>query len=460
MSKIQTFFKSTLVFFIGSAASRLVSFFLLPLYTGKIPAGDYGFYDLTITYIELFCTVVFFNVWTSVLRYMFDFEGAQKLKAVYAGLPVFALSCALTVLSSLAVAHILHVKYTALITLYAVTLAASYYYSFAARGFSYNILYAASGFVAALVHLAVSVVLLNVYSFDYSALYISYIAGFLAQIIIIEGKLKLIKNFSAAPLRLTSRIFSLSLPLSVNSAAFWFLTGINKVLVVRYLGAYANGLYAVAIKFGVVLSFVSYCAELAWQELAFLTGAKSEDYSFFSKAGEVYLKAAFAAAIVILPLIYLVFPVFINPAYFEARSMVPLYIIATLAGVYSKFLGSIFTGLKKTKTVFWSTAAAAAVNSFAAVALIRRLGVEAVNISLLLGYLANIAIRLIMLNKEIGFKVNYKIPALLIPPLVLAYIVYLYLPAYIWLFLFLSLLIAFLALRKEFFALLKGRRRA
>ncbi len=335
MSKIANFFKSTLIFFIGSAASRLVAFFLLPVYTSEIPAGDFGFYDLTVTYAELFCTVVFFNVWTSVLRFMFDFKGKDKYQAIYSGLPIVAASFVLTLLSSLALAYILKVKYTPLITLYTLAMAASFYYSFAARGFSYNILYAISGFVSAVVNLSASIILLKVYKFDYSALYISYILGFLVQVIIREFKLKLIKNFafSKIVLSLSASIFTIALPLSVNAAAFWFLTGINKVIVVHALGSYANGLYATAIKFGVVLTFVSYCVELAWQELAFLVGAEQEDYSFFSRAGDLYLKTAFAAAIVILPAVSLIFPIFIDSSYSAARSMIPLYIIATLAGI-------------------------------------------------------------------------------------------------------------------------------
>lgn len=456
MSKAKTFFKSTLTFFIGSAASRLVSFFLLPLYTSKIPTADFGFYDLTITYVELFCTVAFFNVWTAVLRFMFDYKGQEKLQAVYGGLPIMGASVALTLLSSLVLAYILDIKYTGYITMYTLALAFSYYYSFAARGFSYNILYAASGFVSALVNLLVSIILLNIYSFDYSALYIAYTLGFLVQILMLEGKLKLIKNFRKIPFGKTKEIFALSLPLSVNAAAFWFLTGVNKVLVTSFLGSYANGLYAVAIKFGVILTFVSYCVELAWQELAFLVGAQKQEYSFFSQAGDLYLKTALAAAIVILPVIYLIFPIFINASYLEARPMIPLYIIATLTGIYSKFLGSIFTGLKKTKVVFLSTAAAALVNSAAALMLIKHLGVEAVNISLLLGYLVNIGLRVFMLKRDIDFKVNYKVPLLLLPPLILAYLVYMFLPELIWIFLIFSIVIAFLALRKEFFAFIKG----
>jgi len=462
MSKVSNFFKSTLIFFIGSAASRLVAFFLLPIYTSEIPAADFGFYDLTITYAELFCTVIFFNVWTSVLRFMFDFEGKDKYQAIYSGLPLVAASFALTLVSSLVLAKLLKVKYTPLITIYTLAMAVSFYYSFAARGFSYNVLYATSGFVAAVVNLSASIILLKVYKFDYSALYIAYILGFLAQIIILEFKLKLIKNFAFAKVSgsLLGRIFAIALPLSINAAAFWALTGINKVIVAHYLGSYANGLYATAIKFGVVLTFVSYCVELAWQELAFLVGAEQEDYSFFSRAGNLYLKTAFAAAIVILPAISLIFPILIDTSYGGARAIVPLYIIATLAGIYSKFLGSIFTGLKKTKTVLWSTILAAIVNSLLALALIKTLGVEAVNISLLAGYIVNIIVRVIMLRRSIGFSVNYKIPALLSIPLLASYLVYVFLPNMVIPFLILAIIIAFLALRKELFALAKSWRKA
>ena len=45
MNKLKRFLSTTLVYFIGTVLSKLVSFLLLPLYTGKIPPTEYGSYD-------------------------------------------------------------------------------------------------------------------------------------------------------------------------------------------------------------------------------------------------------------------------------------------------------------------------------------------------------------------------------------------------------------------------------
>ena len=61
MSRIKRFFQTALIYFAGNIFSKLVTFFLIPLYTNKLLPSEYGDYDLVITIITLFVAVAFFK---------------------------------------------------------------------------------------------------------------------------------------------------------------------------------------------------------------------------------------------------------------------------------------------------------------------------------------------------------------------------------------------------------------
>jgi len=62
------FIRSSGIFFLGSILSKVISFFMLPIYTGYIAVEDMGYYDVSITYTNMVISIVFFEIWSAVLR--------------------------------------------------------------------------------------------------------------------------------------------------------------------------------------------------------------------------------------------------------------------------------------------------------------------------------------------------------------------------------------------------------
>jgi O-antigen/teichoic acid export membrane protein len=56
---IGRFIKSSGIFFVGSVLSKAIIFFMLPVYTKYIVPADYGYYDLSITYISVVSSMLF-----------------------------------------------------------------------------------------------------------------------------------------------------------------------------------------------------------------------------------------------------------------------------------------------------------------------------------------------------------------------------------------------------------------
>ncbi len=244
MSEKRTFFKSAGVYFFGDALSKVIIFFMLPLYTTYISPDDYGYYDLTVTYVYFLGSILFLNIWCGTLRYMYDErDWSDKLKPVYSSLPIFSACLILYLAAFILLNHFLHVDYFPLVVVYGVFLALQAQYGSVARGFGKSVRYAVSGIAATAVTVLLNVLLIAIFKQPYWSLYAAASAGILVQIVILEYSLRLIGSFSFSHLdgKLTRRLLVFSFPLCLNAAAFWFLTSFNRVVIVSILGQMQNG---------------------------------------------------------------------------------------------------------------------------------------------------------------------------------------------------------------------------
>jgi len=72
MSKSKEYLKSTLILLLGKFCTQFMSFLLLPLYTKRLEAGDYGTVDLIQTYISLIVPVLSLRMDSATFRFLID----------------------------------------------------------------------------------------------------------------------------------------------------------------------------------------------------------------------------------------------------------------------------------------------------------------------------------------------------------------------------------------------------
>lgn len=429
MNRVARFIKSSAIYFAGNVLTKIISFFLLPLYTGYIAQADMGYYDLSTSYINIIVPVVCMDIWSGIMRYMFDFEEREdKYKAIFNGCLIFCCSVLLYAVGTGVLGIITDIRYLLLIFLFGLFTMIQTVYTYVARGLGYNAIFAASGIVGSLVNSGSNIVMILVLNMRIESLYIALILGLLVQIIIMETKVKLIKHFSFKLFdwAMVKSMLRFSLPLSLNSACFWFLSSYNRVGISNTLGLEANGIYSIAAKFTYVLGLVSNCFSMAWQEMVYSMGNEKEDKDkLYSLASNYYLRFLMFGLVLLVPVVYVAFPILINPQYQDAFNLVPMYLFATVASIYSVFLGDIFGAEKKTGSIFTSTVAAAVVNVSLFHILVGFMGIQAANISLLCGFLVNIIFRIVLLRKSIKITLNYKMLLGTTALFVVAFVVYL-----------------------------------
>ncbi len=413
MKSFLKFAKTSGIYFFGTVLAKLVTMLLLRVYTEYIPAGDMGTYNVSINYITFLCSVLYLDIWSGILRYFYDYHTPEgQKKPINCGFAIFGISTLLYTVIIVAFGQFVQVQYLPLIYLYGLMMNLQNLLGYVARAYGKNVLYASAGLLNSFVTAVMNIVLIVGLHMDYSALYLAGCLGYLSNIILIGIGVRLwtLIRPSAFEKALFLRMFRFSLPLCVNSAAYWFLTSYNSVAVSRMLGMEANGLYAVATRFGSFVSLFTSCFTMAWQEVSYAEEADGRDSrsQFYSNAVNAYLRFMGMGAAVLMPFIWLIFPLMIADGYSASRDMVPLYLLATITSSVSGFLGNIFTAMKKNGMLFYTTAAGSIVNILGVHFLIPRFGVQGASAALFLGFLTIIVFRIILLWNEVAIRIDVR----------------------------------------------------
>lgn len=426
-------FKSAVIYLGGNVLSRLVIFFMLPLYTVYIPPADYGYYDVVNTYMYLAISLVFMEIWVIILRFMFDNKEDDKYKPMSNGLVLYFFFILVITTLVLIANFFFDIRYVGWVLAYVFFQTLSLLYGYLARGFAKSLTYAVSGVISAIINAFTNVVLIFVFSVDYKALYISYVAGALIQCAIIELKVGVLRQFKwrAVSLNEMKKMFLFAAPFGISSTAYWFLGSFNRAVITAKLSVSDNGIYSVAAKFTLVLTLLSSTFILAWQELAFKKGSELEGNEnklseFYSDAGNVFLKLIGTSVLFLMPIIYVIFPIIVDKQYEEGFYIIPLAIIATMVNVYVSFLTSIFTAIKRTKLLFLDAICGSIVNIIVVFSLIELIGINAASIALICGWGTSALIRILLLKKYINYKVELRSLVFLLPLIIIGSFTYLH----------------------------------
>lgn len=452
------FIKNVAIFFIGNVLSKIISFLLLPLYTTVIPAEQMGVYDVSITLTTMLLSVFYFEIWSAVLRYLYDGKSEQeKNRVLKSGWIIFSVSSVVFVIISMVVSAIMGYQYAFLIAGYGVAYGASSLLTFTARGLGYNKDFSISGVLNTLIQLSLCVVLLVVVHMDYSALYISYIAGSLCQTLYIACRIHLFTRFREGTNRdMTMKLLKYALPLCVNTVAYWALRSGNRLVYNALYGDAASGVYSIGNRFGSMIALATTCFTYAWQDLAFTSAAENPTVAsaLYTKACNKYQQFLTVATALLLPFIKVIFPFLVKGDYASADEMIPTFIIVAVISGYSGFIGNVFYAIKDTKIISISTIVAAAINLLICYPLIKYLGAFGTNLAIIIAFAINIGMRAVILKRGIGFSLCMKDLSISIVWVIISGLIYSYANMIINIVGFIvSALLAVLVFRKDLAAL-------
>lgn len=412
MNKYKYLFKNIGLLTLSNFATKLLSFFLVPLYTSVLTTGQYGTYDLFNTTIGVLIPILTLNILDAVLRFgmdkAYDKDAIVTLGTKWLGISTLFITLILIANHFITVIPILE-KYKFYFFLMFFTQAFSGIITSYARGTDHVASLSVSSVIASAVTILANIIFLIPLKMGLPGYFLANIIGPLVQCVYLCARLKVWRNLKLAKDFSSNEkeMFKYSTPLIANSISWWVNNVSDRYIVTWFCGVAANGIYSVSTKIPSILNIFQTIFSQAWT-LSVVKDFDSQDTDgFFSKTYSTYNCVMVVACSIIIATDRIMAKFLYANEFYVAWKYVPFLTIAIVFGALSGYVGGFFTAVKDSKKFATSTILGAVLNvilNFISVPIIGTLGAA---ISTAASYIVVWAVRIIQSREYIKIKINW-----------------------------------------------------
>ncbi|MDE7291335.1 MAG: oligosaccharide flippase family protein [Treponemataceae bacterium] len=384
---------------VGQFGTKLLGFFLVPLYTSILSSAEYGTYDLYSVTVSLLVPILTLNIADSTTVFLLDKdsprEGIVSVSLKYYARSVLlfaALVCANRIIGFF---PLLNAYPAFLLLMFALSGLSQLLLNFA-RGFDRIKDVAVSGVLCSAVMIALNIVLLIPLRMGLAGYYLAFIGGALAQSAYLCVSLRIFRFIRTGrqDKKLRKDMLAYSCPMMLNSVSWWVNSVSDRYVVTWLCGIVQNGIYSVAYKIPSILNMFQGIFSQAWTLSAVQDFDRDDRGGFFSKMYGLYNACMTCACSLLIacarPMALLLYA----NDFYAAWRFVPFLLVASVFGALSGYLGGIFAAVKDSKSFAASTVAGAALNIVLTVALVWLMGTIGAAIATAAAYILVWAMRM------------------------------------------------------------------
>lgn len=402
--------KNTAIFAIGNVAARMISFFLVPLYTNILTTAEYGVVDLVNTLCTVLAPILILNINEAVMRFALD-KGANYKKIMSTGLTVFVGAILFGILVIPASSLFSEVApYSTYIYFYTVTLAGSQLFLCYLRG-KENIAFYSVGSVLQTMTIALfNILFLAVLHKGIKGYFLAYIISNIITILFafIAGNVReVIRNYKF-DIKLTKEMAAYSVVLIPNTFMWWIMNSSDRVMVTSIIGVAANGIYAVSYKLPSLVSTMTGIFNQAWSYSAIREDGAEDENEYnnivFNRLISIVMLLSIALLTIVKPFLRL----YVGMDYYSAWEYTPFLIIGSAYLTLATFMATSYTVHKDSFGYLFSATFGAVLNIVLNFLLIPIIHVYGAAFATCISYIAVFAFRLIHTKKYIKYDIKNK----------------------------------------------------
>lgn len=363
MDKYRKLISNTFIFAVGTFSSKVLVFLLMPLYTNVLSEEQFGMVDLMVQVGNFLLPIVSCGIINGIIRFGLD-KYYKKSDVFTTGfLTVFAGFGILLLLEPL-LSHIPYLKEnTFLIYIFVLMSSLRSLCSQFVRAKGYVKLYALDGILSTATTIFFNVLYLVVLKWGINGYMLAMIsADTLSSIFLFYlAGLRHYLHFRRLNLSTAREMLRYSVPLIPNSIFWWINNMASRYLIAWFLGAQANGLFAVAYKIPTIIVLMSNIFMDAWQMSA-VSDTSSKRSSFFTHVFLCYQALICTAASGLILFSKVITKILVSDAFYPSWKFIPFLLLSTVFSCMSTFLGSVYMVEKKSILNFITTGIGALVN--------------------------------------------------------------------------------------------------
>lgn len=407
MSKTKELIKNTGIIAIGKFSTKVVSFFLLPLYTALLSTSEYGEFDFLVIVAQFLTPFITLLMDEGMFRFLIDADNDQKKKEVISQAIIYiTFSISIFSLIVYAILRFVDYKYSNYLILYIISLVIFNLALSLTRGLGKIKLYSFASFLSGLLHICLNILFIVFLRLKVEGLLLgNIISNLLVSLgVLVSVKIYRYISFKDYDSELMREMLHYTFPLVPNSVSWTIINFSDRMVLTSFLGTAANGIYSVANKFPTLIDTIYGFFYTSWKESASKAIRESNSqgfYSFIYMALNKFLMSITIGLIAVLPLI---FNIFISESYNEAYQYIPFLILSMFFANMSGFYGGIFSAYKNTKIMGITTIISAIINFGVCIILVKPLGIYAGVLSTLISNF------IVYIYRRIKIKEYIKLP--------------------------------------------------
>lgn len=409
MNKTKKLIKNIITFAIGNIGSKLVLFFMVPLYTKCLSTDQYGTIEIIETIEQLLIPFMSIVVFDAVIRFGLS-KYEQRENVLKCALFVVLLGSIITILT------------TPLIGLYPSVYEWRWYISiyvilnmFNSVLLNYvkvenkNILYALISIFQTLILALSNIIFLLIKDLGIKGYMCSIFASLLIANILCIIFGNIIFEFKRGKLEkvLLKQMLIYSAPLIINNISWWIIHSSDKLMLELMISTEAVGIYAISAKIPSLINVVTSIFQSAWSISSVNEIENDNESSFYSQTLLWLMTLIFGVTICIIFILKPFMRIYVSSDFSDSWKYVPTLMIAACSGSISSFYGCINSALKKNLYNMYTTLIGAIINIVLNYFFILLFGIMGAAIATTFSYFAIAITRMIICKKHLKFNMYF-----------------------------------------------------
>lgn len=405
--------ENTVILGIGQLVPKLLALITLPILTTYLSTNEYGIYDLITSFASLLIPILTLQIQQAVFRYLLaKFDKSDRKKYVSSSfLFIIVSSCLILPICFIFLRHKnISLFYSFIIC---ILFSVEAFYNLLGqivRGLGFNLKYSISVIIYSVVNMLLIVAIVAKIKLGLTGVILSLTVAYVCAdiyMILASGMREYISlRYFSKEILIELLVFSV--PIVPSSIALWVVNLSDRMVILHFLGASANGIYAVANRIPTLYNTAYQVFNLAWTETASKVSDDGDPNEYYSNTFRVLFDFLIGVMLFLIAFTPLIFRILVKGDYGSAIYQVPILYFGVFFNSFVNYYSGIYIAIKRTKQVGISSVAGAVINLGINLLMIKTYGLIAASVSTAVSFMVIALYRAFDLNKVITIKYDFK----------------------------------------------------
>lgn len=409
MNKYKTLLRDIIIFAIGNLGTKMILFFLVPLYTNFLSTKQYGTVELIDTIANFIIPFTSMAIFDAVLRFTLD-KNKERSSVILNAIIILGIGSGTTfILTPFLKFYPSISEWKWFINLYIIFHMSTQIFMTYIKAKEKTRLYVILGLIQTLLLAGLNILFLVFFKLEiYGYLYANILSHlFIIIVSLVKGKIINDLRRACFDKELLKEMVKYSAPLIINNVSWWIIQSSDKIMIDFFVSSVALGLYSVAGKIPALINVIISFFSQAWGISSIKEYDSSKDAEFYSEIFQMYTFVIFSFCISLFIIVKPFMKIYVGKDFFEAWIYIPYLLVAASFSAVSAYFGAIYGALKKSINVMLSTIFSGSINIILNFYLIPKIGVLGATLSTAISYMVIAFYRMLDTRRYFRFKIYF-----------------------------------------------------